>query len=64
MQISDESGYSWRGVLLDTGRQYHTIEHLKKTFDWMAYLKLNVFHWHLSDDFGWRAEIKKYPTVG
>ncbi len=63
LKISDEPGYGWRGFMMDSGRQYHTIEHLKKTLDWMAYLKLNVLHWHLTENIGWRLEIKKYPKL-
>ena len=61
--ITDEPTYRWRSFMLDSGRQYQTIAHLKKTLDWMARYKLNVFHWHLTESDGWRIEIKSQPKL-
>lgn len=65
--IRDWPRFSWRGVMLDVGRYMYSVEDIKELLDWMALYKLNVFHWHLTEDQGWRIEIKKYPkltTVG
>mgnify|MGYP002641265340 CR=1 FL=1 len=61
--ISDEPTYRWRSFMLDSGRQYQTVAHLKKTLDWMARYKLNIFHWHLTESMGWRIEIKSQPKL-
>ena len=65
--ILDEPRYDYRGFMLDVSRHFFTVEEVKRMIDVMAYYKMNRFHWHLSDDQGWRVEIKKYPrltTVG
>ncbi|HME55780.1 MAG TPA: beta-N-acetylhexosaminidase [Candidatus Lokiarchaeia archaeon] len=61
--IDDYSRFSWRGFMLDVGRHFVTKETVKKIIDVMACLKMNIFHWHLTDDQGWRIEIKKYPRL-
>jgi hexosaminidase len=61
--IEDEPKFSWRAFLLDEARHFQGKEVVKKLLDEMAYLKMNVFHWHLTDDQGWRIEIKKYPRL-
>ena len=61
--ISDEPEFAWRGMHLDCGRHFFPLEDLKKFIDQMAFHKLNVFHWHLTEDQGWRIEIKKYPKL-
>jgi len=61
--IEDEPLYSWRGAMLDVSRQFYDIASLKKYIDWMAAHKLNIFHLHLTDDEGWRMEIKAYPKL-
>lgn len=61
--ILDKPRFSWRGVMLDVGRHMYSVEDIKKLLDWMAQHKLNKFHWHLTDDQGWRIEIKKYPKL-
>jgi hexosaminidase len=61
--IEDEPGFSWRGVHLDVSRHFFPVEFIKKYLDIAAMHKLNVFHWHLTDDQGWRIEIKKYPEL-
>jgi hexosaminidase len=61
--IYDHPRFSWRGVMLDVGRYYYSIDFLKKFLDYMAIHKLNTFHWHLTEDHGWRIEIKQYPRL-
>ncbi len=65
--IADAPRFSYRGMHLDVSRHFFTVEEVKRYLDVMALHKFNVFHWHLTDDQGWRIEIKKYPeltTVG
>jgi hexosaminidase len=62
-KIKDSPRFSYRGMMLDVARHYRDINYLKQLLDQMALLKLNVFHWHLTDDQGWRIEIKKYPKL-
>jgi len=65
--ITDAPRYQWRGFMLDESRHFFGKEKIKQLLNWMAFYKLNKFHWHLTDDDGWRLEIKKYPrlaTVG
>jgi hexosaminidase len=67
VNIKDYPRFPYRGVLLDVARHFFTVEEIKRLLDLMAIHKLNVFHWHLTDDEGWRIEIKRYPeltTVG
>jgi len=61
--ISDEPRFEWRGYMLDVSRHFFPIEHLYRVVDQMAMHKLNRFHLHLTDDQGWRIEIKKYPKL-
>ncbi len=61
--IEDEPRFKWRGMMLDSARNFFSVEYVKKFIDRMAQHKLNVFHWHLSDDEGWRIEIKQYPLL-
>lgn len=61
--IEDEPRLKWRGAMLDVARHFRTKEFVLKFLDWMAVHKLNVFHWHLTDDQAWRLEIKKYPKL-
>lgn len=63
VEITDSPQYRWRGVLLDDARHFLGKETVKKTLDLMGQYKLNVFHWHLVDDQGWRLEIKKHPEL-
>jgi hexosaminidase len=62
-RISDRPRFGWRGVHLDCCRHFMPLEFIKKLLDAMALHKLNVFHWHLTEDQGWRLEIKKYPRL-
>lgn len=61
--INDAPRFRWRAFMLDEGRHFKGIEQVKMLLDEMALLKMNVFHWHLIDDQGWRIEIKKYPLL-
>jgi hexosaminidase len=61
--IEDRPRFAWRGNHLDVGRHFQPKEFLLKHIDLMALHKLNVFHWHLTEDQGWRLEIKKYPKL-
>jgi hexosaminidase len=61
--IKDEPRYVHRGMHLDVVRHFFSIAYIKKYIDLMAFYKLNNFHWHLTDDQGWRLEIKKYPKL-
>lgn len=61
--IQDSPRFSYRGVLIDSGRHFFEAEQIKKCLDIMAVYKVNRFHWHLSEDQGWRIEIKKYPRL-
>ena len=63
MLIDDSPRYQWRGMMLDVSRQFMDKDYVKRYLDMMAMHKLNVFHWHLIDDSGWRIEIKKYPKL-
>lgn len=61
--IQDEPRFSYRGMHLDVGRHFFPIEFIKKYIDLLALHNMNTFHWHLTEDQGWRIEIKKYPKL-
>ena len=61
--IEDKPCLGYRGMMLDVGRHFFTVDEVKEALDIMALHKLNVFHWHLTDDQGWRIEIRKYPKL-
>lgn len=63
LDITDYPRFGYRGVLLDVGRHFFSVTYLKKLLDLAAQYKINRFHWHLTDDEGWRIEIKKYPRL-
>ena len=63
VRIDDQPAFDWRGLQLDVGRWFIEVADIKKLLDWMAFHKLNVFHWHLTEDQGWRFEVKKYPKL-
>ena len=63
VHIKDEPRFPWRGVMLDVSRHFFEVDFIKSLIDYLAYHKLNTFHWHLCDDQGWRIEIKKYPRL-
>ncbi len=62
-KVKDHPAFQWRGMHLDVARHFFEPEVIKKYLDLMAMYKLNVFHWHLTDDQGWRIEIEKYPLL-
>ena len=63
VEIEDAPRFRWRGLMIDSARYFQPVGYLKQFIDVMAQHKLNVFHWHLVDDQGWRIEIKKYPRL-
>jgi hexosaminidase len=66
-EVTDAPRYPWRGFMLDESRHFFGKKKVEQLLDWMAFYKLNKFHWHLTDANGWRIQIKKYPlltTVG
>lgn len=63
ISVDDQPRFEWRGMHLDVCRHFYSVDVVKKLIDEMAKYKLNTFHWHLTDDQGWRIEIKKYPKL-
>ena len=63
LELRDEPQFKYRGMHLDVGRHFFSVDFIKKYIDLMARLKMNTFHWHLTEDQGWRIEIKKYPKL-
>jgi len=63
LRIDDAPRFSWRGLMLDSARHFQSLDEIKQVLDAMAEQKLNTFHWHLTDDQGWRMEIKRYPKL-
>lgn len=63
VQIADWPRFKWRGLMLDVARHFYTKSEVEQLLDAMALHKINMFHWHLTDDQGWRIEIKKYPKL-
>jgi len=63
VRIADAPRYPWRGMLLDVSRHFFTKEFIERYIDFLVMHKMNTFHWHLTDDQGWRIEIKKYPHL-
>lgn len=63
VHIDDAPRFSYRGMHLDVARHFFSVDEVKRYIDLLAMHKLNVFHWHLTDDQGWRIEIKKYPKL-
>ena len=63
VNIQDEPRFAYRGAMLDVGRHYFPVAFVKKYIDYLALHKMNYFHWHLTEDQGWRIEIKKYPKL-
>ena len=61
--ITDAPRFSWRGMHLDCSRHFWSVDFVKKFIDLLALHNMNVFHWHLTDDQGWRIEIKKWPKL-
>src|SRR6185436_20173107 len=63
VRVSDRPRFAWRGLMLDPCRRWEPVEMVKRTLDGMASVKLNVLHWHLSEDQGFRVESKVYPKL-
>ena len=63
LAIQDSPRFRWRGFMLDVSRHFHPKEYVLKLIDYLAMHKMNSFHWHLTDDQGWRIEIKSYPRL-
>ncbi|HEY4155564.1 MAG TPA: beta-N-acetylhexosaminidase, partial [Puia sp.] len=63
VQIDDKPRFAYRGLMLDVGRHFMPVPFVKKFIDYLALHKMNEFHWHLTEDQGWRIEIKKYPRL-
>ncbi|KFF20893.1 family 20 glycosylhydrolase [Chryseobacterium sp. JM1] len=63
VKIKDYPKFAWRGMHLDVCRHFFNVDEVKQYIDYLAMYKLNTFHWHLTDDQGWRIEIKKYPKL-
>ncbi len=63
VKIFDKPAFKWRGMHLDVSRHFFPKEFVKRYIDLIAMHKMNIFHWHLTDDNGWRIEIKKYPEL-
>ncbi len=61
--VQDQPRFAWRGTMLDVSRHFVDKDEVKKILDALALHKLNTFHWHLTDDHGWRMEIKSYPSL-
>ncbi|HEX8018000.1 MAG TPA: family 20 glycosylhydrolase [Flavobacterium sp.] len=62
-QISDFPRFTWRGLMIDASRHFQPVDVIKRNLDGLAAMKMNVFHWHLVDDQGWRIETKKHPKL-
>ena len=63
VEIKDKPRFPWRGEMLDVSRHFLPLDLIHKNIDYMARYKMNTFHWHLTDDQGWRLEIKNYPKL-
>jgi hexosaminidase len=62
-EIQDSPRYQWRGMHLDVCRHFFPVDFIKRYIDYLSMYKMNIFHWHLTEDQGWRIEIKKYPRL-
>jgi hexosaminidase len=63
VQIQDAPAFQWRGTMLDVSRHFYDVPTVERFIDLASHYKLNIFHWHLSDDQGWRVQIKRYPRL-
>ena len=63
VSVKDAPRFHWRGFMADAGRHFQTVENVKKQIDVLASFKINTMHWHLTEDQGWRIEVKKYPRL-
>ncbi|MBA0885013.1 beta-N-acetylhexosaminidase [Flavobacterium undicola] len=63
VEVTDAPRFVWRGLMIDASRHFQPVDVIKRNLDGMAAMKMNVFHWHLADNQGWRIEIKKHPKL-
>ncbi len=63
LSIRDQPRFAWRGLMLDSARHFQTVDEIERLLEQMAQHKLNTFHWHLTDDQGWRIQIRRYPEL-
>eukprot|EP00927_Polykrikos_kofoidii_P008660 TRINITY_DN13605_c1_g1_i1.p1 TRINITY_DN13605_c1_g1~~TRINITY_DN13605_c1_g1_i1.p1 ORF type:complete len:908 (-),score=141.90 TRINITY_DN13605_c1_g1_i1:225-2690(-) len=63
LMINDAPAFAWRGMMLDVSRHFFGVQQIRRLLDTMAFFKLNRFHWHLTDDQGWRFPVEKYPRL-
>ncbi|MFH6972702.1 beta-N-acetylhexosaminidase [Flavobacterium petrolei] len=63
VEISDLPRFTWRGLMIDAARHFQPVDVIKRNLDAMASMKMNVFHWHLADDQGWRIQLKNHPKL-
>jgi hexosaminidase len=63
VDIKDAPAFAYRGTMLDVSRHFYPVAFIKKQLDLLSYYKINTFHWHLTDDQGWRIQIRKYPKL-
>lgn len=63
LTVRDTPRFGWRGLMLDCGRYFYSVEYIKKYIDLLSRFKMNRFHWHLTEDAGWRIEIKSHPEL-
>jgi hexosaminidase len=63
LHIEDAPAFAWRGVMLDVSRHFYPVDFIEKQLDLLSYYKINTFHWHLTDDQGWRIQIRRYPKL-
>lgn len=63
LTVTDQPRFAWRGLMMDSGRHMMPVKDIRKILDLMARYKLNILHWHLTDDQGWRLPISKYPKL-
>lgn len=63
VEINDSPGFTWRGLMIDAARHFQPVDVIKRNLDAMASMKMNVFHWHLADDQGWRIQLKNHPKL-
>ena len=62
-EIADSPRFTWRGLMIDAARHFQPVDVIKRNLDAMASMKMNVFHWHLADDQGWRIQLKNHPKL-
>ncbi|RKS92623.1 hexosaminidase [Flavobacterium limicola] len=63
VEITDSPRFTWRGLMIDAARHFQPVDVIKRNIDAMASMKMNVFHWHLADDQGWRIQLKNHPKL-